>query len=229
MTNADVIEDPAIYASTTALIAVPVADETHTIGVELAGPEHKVWLEDRHMAARSVTGQCITRRRNGVIVQVFVAMGTFAELDDLARLWAPLHLATYVEAKYWDIDPSFSDEDRVTAAATEHRHEFIRALRDLAEFLTEHPEVPVPTHSGTILASIGGDSVDAARVTAQSAQTFGVPVKIMRHNGDVHMDAVKQFGPDDYSGIEYRVFHIDRPTQAAVAAAAPTPDAAGAL
>lgn len=72
------------------------------------------------------------------------------------------------------------------------RTEFIAALRDLARYLTDHPDVPVPDTEREILVFVpdGTDAEERAAVD-QAAAVLDVPVA--ERNG--HYKASRAFGP----------------------------------
>ena len=72
------------------------------------------------------------------------------------------------------------------------RTDFITALRDLADYLTDHPDVPVPDFEREILVFVpdGTDAEERAAVD-QAAAVLGVPVA--ERNG--HYKASRAFGP----------------------------------
>jgi hypothetical protein len=76
------------------------------------------------------------------------------------------------------------------------RTEFIKALRDLATFLTDHPDVPVPDHAYTDVTvdARGDDAVQWAFVDA-AANAMGVTPA---GREDTHFRAEVAFGPVTY-------------------------------
>jgi len=78
------------------------------------------------------------------------------------------------------------------------RAQFITALRDLARYLTEHPDVPDPDHGDEIhvFAPDGTDAEERASVD-QAAKALGVP--IAERNG--HYKASRAFGPLTYTVV----------------------------
>lgn len=88
------VENPADYASTVAYVAVDPGQAT--IGVEpFTGELDEFWYSGHgHLFAGK---HAIVRRREGKAVSIFSAVGTVAELDELARSIAPTWCARYVE------------------------------------------------------------------------------------------------------------------------------------
>ena len=78
------------------------------------------------------------------------------------------------------------------------RARYIDALRQLADFLDAHPDVPVPHYGTTITVSAdssdagGRDQVDAA------AEQLGTPVQ---DDEDGHYSTIRAFGPIGYDVV----------------------------
>lgn len=86
-----------------------------------------------------------------------------------------------------------------------HRGAIIQGLHDFANWLREHPDVPVPTHNIEILRSIRADSDEAEvaelRRAAEAAETTA--------NFDkTHPDMTVDFGP-----VTYRLYMIPEKAQ----------------
>lgn len=78
------------------------------------------------------------------------------------------------------------------------RAQFIAALRDLAGYLADHPEVPVPDTGRKILvfAPAGSDGEERSYVD-QAAAALGVTVT----EGGGHYRATRDFGPLAYTVV----------------------------
>lgn len=106
-----------------------------------------------------------------------------------------------------DAEAEYAD-DRLTAAARtfvaaldtprkgtddDPRAAFIRALRELAVFLTDHPDVPIPSHETlNVFSRAATDAEERAMVDA-AAKAMGTTAA-----GDTHYEAKLRFGPLGY-------------------------------
>jgi hypothetical protein len=79
--------------------------------------------------------------------------------------------------------------------ASDHRAEFIAALRDLADYLTEDPALPVPySLQVNVFPVHGTDAEERAGVDQFAAATGATTAE---HDG--HYTAIKSFGPIKYT------------------------------
>lgn len=80
-----------------------------------------------------------------------------------------------------------------------YRAEFITGLRDLADYLATHPDIPVPAFGADILmyANEGTDAAERAQID-HIAELLDAPV-----TSDDHYVTGRDFGP-----VCYRVIHI---------------------
>ena len=91
----------------------------------------------------------------------------------------------------------------------EDRAAFIAGLRDLADYLTAHEDVPVPDYSSLLTAFPDGDSNDERRAAVDAAAAVLGTDTAERPNHRQYY-AERKFGP-----ITYSVVTIDDPTPAA--------------
>jgi hypothetical protein len=82
--------------------------------------------------------------------------------------------------------------------AASHRTAFIAGLRDLANYLTQHPALPVPDCSVAVnVFPADGTEADRQAGVDQFAATTGtVPAAYRRH-----YTATKAFGPIEYTAV----------------------------
>ena len=92
------------------------------------------------------------------------------------------------------------DNPRGAAADDDPRAAFIKALRDLAVFLTDHPDVPIPRRERLTVFPHGTDDEERAAVDA-AAEAMGVTPVVNAEN--THYRAVVAFGP-----LEFEVLAI---------------------
>ena len=80
------------------------------------------------------------------------------------------------------------------------RQALITGLRELADYLDQHPAVPVPEYGTEISLSASGTDNGGCTQVAQFARQLGVPVpNSITYSG--HYDAARQFGPVGYRMI----------------------------
>jgi hypothetical protein len=81
-----------------------------------------------------------------------------------------------------------------------YRQAFITGLRDLADYLDQHPAIPVPRYGAEIhLTAASTDDGGCAQV-AQFARQLGItPPASISSSG--HYEAVRRFGPVGYRMI----------------------------
>lgn len=84
----------------------------------------------------------------------------------------------------------------------EHRYAFISGLRELADYLGGHPDVPVPDYSTTIHVIAAPMEEGGARWVDEVADLLGVPVED-RTGRNGNYTATRNFGP-----IEFRIVSI---------------------
>jgi hypothetical protein len=81
--------------------------------------------------------------------------------------------------------------------ASDHRAEFIAALRDLADYLAEHPALLVPYRlSVNVFPAHGTDTEERAGVDQFAAMTGATTAE-----QDGHYKAIKAFGPIEYTAV----------------------------
>jgi len=77
------------------------------------------------------------------------------------------------------------------------RAAFIAGLRELADFLEEHPDAPVPPYGTTLYVSTHGTDEEDVRVVDAAAAVFDTQAT---WNGTgTHYDASRSFGPVRYT------------------------------
>jgi hypothetical protein len=77
------------------------------------------------------------------------------------------------------------------------RQALITGLRDLADYLDQHPAVPVPKYGTEIYLGASSTDDGGCAQVAQFARQLGVPVpKSISYSG--HYEAARQFGPVGY-------------------------------
>ena len=77
------------------------------------------------------------------------------------------------------------------------RQALITGLRDLADYLDQHPAVPVPRYGTEIYLTASSTDDGGCAQVAQFARQLGVPVpKDISYSG--HYEAARQFGPVGY-------------------------------
>ena len=84
------------------------------------------------------------------------------------------------------------------------RDEYIKGLRDLADFIESHPELPMPTRSSVGPYITGTDEQQRAEVD-RIAAILGVSA-----SGDTHYIAPRPFGPVTYEAIAIAADHMAR-------------------
>ncbi|GGV33946.1 hypothetical protein GCM10010182_67210 [Actinomadura cremea] len=84
------------------------------------------------------------------------------------------------------------------------RDEYIKGLRDLADFIESHPELPLPTGSSVGPYVTGTDEEERAEVD-RIATILGVTA-----SGDTHYIASRSFGPVTYEAIAIAADHMAR-------------------
>lgn len=82
------------------------------------------------------------------------------------------------------------------------RENLIAGLRQLADWLTANPEIPVPPHTGTQVTYFVRDDTDEIGRT-EVARLAGVAHAQIRDAGG-HLEAVRNFG-----SVQWRAVHID--------------------
>ena len=103
---------------------------------------------------------------------------------------------------------------RSLAAEPSARAQVISGLREAADYLDQHPGVPVSEHGWTLLSFPGRASDDAGHAAVDEvAAMLGVTVKDDTPGGG-HYRAVKSFGP-----VTYEFVHVSSGYQAAYQAA----------
>jgi hypothetical protein len=79
----------------------------------------------------------------------------------------------------------------------DHRAEFIAALRDLADYLTEQPALPVPYRlTVNVFPVHGTDAEERAGVDQFAAMTGAATAE-----QDGHYTATRSFGPVEYTAV----------------------------
>jgi hypothetical protein len=116
------------------------------------------------------------------------------------------------EACLWETRKAFGPLAELTAAdlrAAADRAAWVTGLRDLAEFLAAHPDVPVPPayHTHTLNVFPEGDSDDDRR--AETDRAAGVLGTAAAETGGGHYRATRSFGP-----VEFALVVIPRKTPA---------------
>jgi hypothetical protein len=80
---------------------------------------------------------------------------------------------------------------------TDIRQAFITGLRDLADYLDQHPAIPVPEHGADILLSAASADDGGCAQVDHFARQLGVHVENeLAYSG--HYRAVRSFGPVGY-------------------------------
>ena len=80
------------------------------------------------------------------------------------------------------------------------RQAFITGLRDLADYLDQHPTVPVPRYGTEIyLSASSTDDGGCAQVDRYARQLGVTPPKTISYSG--HYEAARRFGPVGYRMI----------------------------
>ena len=87
----------------------------------------------------------------------------------------------------------------MTYANTSDRDDLIRGLRALADFLSEHPEVPSPRWADLMVFPDGSDSEIQAEVDEIAAK-IGTAITDATHSGG-HYSASRAFGPVHYKAV----------------------------
>lgn len=90
-----------------------------------------------------------------------------------------------------DADPHAWDEDVRRGG----RASFIKALRDLAQFLADRPDVPIPDHAYTVNIDAWGDDAAQWAFVDAAAKAMGVTPT---GREDTHYRAEVRFGPLTY-------------------------------
>jgi hypothetical protein len=80
---------------------------------------------------------------------------------------------------------------------TDARQAFITGLRDLADYLDQHPAVAIPAHGTEILLSASSADDGGCAQVDYFARQLGVPVQNSLANSG-HYGAVRSFGPVGY-------------------------------
>ena len=74
------------------------------------------------------------------------------------------------------------------------RHAFITGLRALADYLDQHPAVPVPAYGTEVYLSASSTDNGGCAQVRQFARQLGItPPSKISHSG--HYEAVRSFGP----------------------------------
>jgi hypothetical protein len=95
-----------------------------------------------------------------------------------------------------------------TADAADHRQATIDGLRALATFLQEHPDVPVPPYTTTLLYHADGtDEEQYAEVDRVAALLDVTPTANAK---DTHYRAARSFGPITYEALAIRAAYMRR-------------------
>ena len=77
------------------------------------------------------------------------------------------------------------------------RQTFITGLRDLADYLDQHPAVPVPAYGTEVYLSASSTDDGGCAQVSQFARQLGIiPPKTISYSG--HYEAARQFGPVGY-------------------------------
>jgi hypothetical protein len=80
------------------------------------------------------------------------------------------------------------------------RQAFITGLRDLADYLDEHPAVPVPRYGTEVYLSAASTDDGGCAQVRQFARQLGItPPKTISYSG--HYEAARRFGPVGYRMI----------------------------
>jgi hypothetical protein len=80
------------------------------------------------------------------------------------------------------------------------RQAFITGLRDLADYLDQHPAVPVPTYGTEVYLSASSTDDGGCAQVSQFARQLGItPPKTISYSG--HYEAARSFGPVGYRMI----------------------------
>lgn len=80
------------------------------------------------------------------------------------------------------------------------REQFITALRDLADYLQDHPNTPVPIHGAAISLYAEPPESGGRGQVAHIAAQLGATVTDDTRNGG-HLTATRMFGPISYTVV----------------------------
>jgi hypothetical protein len=81
--------------------------------------------------------------------------------------------------------------------AADRRTEFIAALRGMADYLTEHPGLPVPYRLDVNVFPVHGTDAEERAGVDEFAATTGATTA----EQDGHYTATKSFGPVEYTAV----------------------------
>ena len=112
----------------------------------------------------------------------------------------------------WEVDDrqlALEEIERIVTADEGNRAGFIDGLRDLADYLAAHEDVPVPDYPETLHAFPDGDSNDERRAAVDAAAAVLGTDTAERPNSRQYY-AERTFGP-----LTYSVVTIDDPAPAA--------------
>jgi hypothetical protein len=85
-------------------------------------------------------------------------------------------------------------------ANSEERRRLIAGLRDLAEFLDQHPQVPAPAGADVMVFPPDGSDADMfAEIDAIAGQIGAAASGVGSPSG--HYSAVRSFGPVEYRAV----------------------------
>jgi hypothetical protein len=133
--------------------------------------------------------------------------------DDSAKLAAVRDVLSNFDWESDDRQYALEAIDLIVTAAADTRADdtraaFIAGLRDLADYLTAHEDVPTPDYSSLLHAFPDGDSNDERRAAVDAAAAVLGTDTAERPNSRQYY-AERKFGP-----ITYSVVTIDDPTPA---------------
>jgi hypothetical protein len=128
---------------------------------------------------------------------------------DSARLAAVRRVLSNFDWEADDRQYALEAIDRIVTAADDKRAGFIAGLRDLADYLTAHQDVPTPDYSSLLTAFPDGCSNEERRAAVDAAAAVLGTDTAERPNHRQYY-AERKFGP-----ITYSVVTIDDPAPAA--------------
>jgi len=92
------------------------------------------------------------------------------------------------------------------------REDYVAGLRAAADFIEQHPDLPVPAYALNLSGSLGSAFHDDGRTpedrVAAAAQALGVPMAVETVGEDVHYSAGRTFVPVE-ARLTYVAFGAD--------------------
>jgi hypothetical protein len=124
--------------------------------------------------------------------------------DDSAKLAAVRAVFSAFDWEHDDRQYALEEIERIVTAVEDDRTAFIAGLRDLADYLSVHPDVPTPRHLSPLNVFPEGTSSGERRAAVDAAAAVFGAATLDRGNG--HYLTEREFGP-----VTYCVITIDGP------------------